>query len=442
MLLLLAASAAMADPAADTYVRLRERLDEFRIVGVEQGESIPAGWRDDNVGVIKWADATVALGWEIGVLATEYHLLAHRDHYTAMRDVAWTADDTLDELAAALASLDRIDRVAESAFPEPCSVSEDLNGFFIRDDVPYGFEERFEGLSIMQSDFEDGPFLKEESQDQAHHILLGLALVKRFVPPGTTVDGVDLNAQAVDAGRRIVHWMADHDWLIVNPACDDKPVDRGPDARPVSTGFAATLRFLTDGEEDLDAEAWAAIWNGFRDPNALPYYNSDNRHMAAATAAAGDGWGETTFEDLVAICEVYAWTAYPLLHVALHGETAGWEEHGDDLLNTSWLHLEELGEDEPRGFAEGPAPFGWTSWHRYIRPGERQYASQPGDLGKRWWGGDYLLLHNLTRIVSDPLPEAAAGDEATPEGCGCRTGGVAGVLPLLLVPLLARRRRV
>ena len=59
------------------YWFCRNRLiNDFMLVGDCQGCSIPAKNRGDaNQITLKWSDATIDLGWYIGVLATEYKLL-------------------------------------------------------------------------------------------------------------------------------------------------------------------------------------------------------------------------------------------------------------------------------------------------------------------------------------------------------------------------------
>ncbi|MGI8893151.1 MAG: hypothetical protein ACR2GN_06790 [Bacteroidia bacterium] len=61
---------------AAKYENYRTRLlQEFMIdVGPAAGMSIPASIRDTVSGFIYWGDATIDLGYYIGVLATEYHL--------------------------------------------------------------------------------------------------------------------------------------------------------------------------------------------------------------------------------------------------------------------------------------------------------------------------------------------------------------------------------
>src|SRR6185436_18955237 len=138
-----------------------------------------------------WGDGTIALGFYIGVLATEHYMLSNPAIFPgADEDDAGRLDRTLDELYHALFALERLDLNADASFPEPCTTDPSLNGFFIRDDVPADFNSHFPGISAIQSDFID-PVLtnKEESQDQVFHVQTGLALVVALVEDDLVVEG-------------------------------------------------------------------------------------------------------------------------------------------------------------------------------------------------------------------------------------------------------------
>lgn len=436
MLLVNAARAHASDPQAD---RLVARLDEFRVTGDGPGESLPAGWRHDGFGLMKWADATVAHGWYLAELATRRALVVRDGGDTAAVDA---------ELALALGALERLDRVAETGFPEPCTSAEALNGFFVRDDVPADFGARFDGIPFIQSDWTDpSVYLKEMSQDQVHHLLLGLAMVKRFVPADVTVDGRALSPWAVELGLRILEWVEHDGWRIRNPACDDKLVERGDSATQVATGFAAVYRFLTDGAADLpSATQWDDVWAllAAPPPGNPAYLNRDNLHMTSVTAAVGHGYGDDTLPVLVALTTPDEWVAYPLIDVALHGDVPGWQEHRDALLALARQQLDELPSDgEPYGPGEGEtAVHGWTSWHRYIRPIEQAYQGAANRDGQRYSGLDWLVLHHLVALVQDVGQDDDTDTTGPVDGCGCAHGASPGLgLVGLAAVAVARRRR-
>ena len=131
------------------YVYYKQRfLNNFIAVGNGLGESLPLDIRrlekkpttiGQNVHEFGIGDATVRLGWYIAVLATEYKLL---------NDQGLDTYQTRKELYYALEAFNRLYLNAESYFnlagtstPNQAISfsSDDLNGFFIRDDMPDNF---------------------------------------------------------------------------------------------------------------------------------------------------------------------------------------------------------------------------------------------------------------------------------------------------------------
>lgn len=473
-LLVGAAGSARAQTTAqnlEKYHALRARLlAEFTVVGDGPGESQPADVRDDGEGFIKWADSTIRLGWYLGVLATEHHIYTHPELYPGAAAVAPEA--TLDELYDALLALERLDRVADAAFPPPCSQTQALNGFFVRDDVPAGFHAHFPPATTTYSDFVD-PVLtnKEMSQDQVYHLLIGLALVKELIPAGVSVQGRELAPWAVQRAEGIIEHVARDDWVIMNPACD-RAVNRGEAAAGFSAGTRLAIGFITDGAylpEVLDV--WLDVWPQARDPAFLPYVDIDNLHMAMAIAAVGDGWGATTSEDLATLGEEPDWPLYALLHRALHGDAAaGWCRSGAAIDARARAMLDELplGADIASPWPDGPAVHGFTRSNRFMRGTDTSYSGEEGSDGYRYNGLDYLLLHNLHAIANPSSWEGGSGpgipqcpppgeggappdDPAADDaGCSCRAaparhhGGSpdhGGWLAATLVALACLRRR-
>jgi hypothetical protein len=66
------------------YWHYRARLiNHFLVIGPNQGESLPAGIRNQtNSSIADWGDGPVYLGYYIGVLATEYRLLLQNNKNT------------------------------------------------------------------------------------------------------------------------------------------------------------------------------------------------------------------------------------------------------------------------------------------------------------------------------------------------------------------------
>src|SRR5262245_38157238 len=232
----------------DKYYRLRQRLvNQFTSVGPNQGQSQPAPERMDNIAHMKWGDGTIALGFYLGVLATEHYLLTHPGRFPgADGGDPNRLQTTRNELYYALRALERLDSRADAAFPSPCTTNPALNGFFLRDDVPADFYTRFNGITSIESDFID-PVLtnKEESQDQVYHVQHGLALVVALVPEDVTVQGTALRGWAIQQERRIAQHFAHGDWIIRNPACGNRAVARGENAIGYSWGEAMAATYAT-----------------------------------------------------------------------------------------------------------------------------------------------------------------------------------------------------
>ncbi len=423
------------------YEKLRDRLDaEFVRVGDAPGKGQPAEERNDDQGFIRWADSTIRLGWYLGVLSTEYALYTNPELYPGA-GVGKSPTATLDELYFALRALERIDEVADASFPPPCTQTPALNGFFLRDDTPADFYQEFPPLTSVRSDFVDPEITnKEMSQDQVYHLLIGLALTKRFIPKDAVSNGRGLRDWAVEQATRIIQHVSKDGWVIKNPACADREVARGPLAQGFSGGTRLAMKFISDGAFVPDTTSnQIELWDAAADPFYAPYIDIDNLHMALAIASVGNGWGDATAEDIATLAEKGDWPVYPLLHRALHGEDApGWCKTGAAVNARAKQMLDELPANadiaSPR--PGGPAVHGFTQPHRFLRGPEHAYDGEPGSEGLRYPGLDFLLLHNLYAIAtpatwngsSGPgIPECAApGADGGTNGAASEESGACG----------------
>jgi hypothetical protein len=453
----------IADTALANYHRLRSRLtSEFTVVGDGPGESQPAPERMDNLGLMKWGDGTIALGFYLGVLATEHYMLAHPARYPGF---GGNLEATRDELYFALRALERLDEQADAAFPAPCSSQSALNGFFLRDDVPENFHQHFPGISVIQSDFIDPTLTnKEESQDQVYHVQHGLALVEALVPDDVVVRGRPVRAWAIEQATRITQHFAKADWIIRNPACDDRAVNRGENAIGFSYGETLAAAYVTDGAvTPTTAGLWSSIWDTLKSPSNPTYSDEDNLHMALAIMAVGDGYGDDTAQVIAELSTTQDWPLYPLLHRTLHPDNAGFCATASTINPRVREMLDELPADgEPSCPGATPAVHGFTTHNRFIRGKSQAYVGPAGCEGVRYHGLDYLLLHNLYAIATpltwngepdaDPcavLPEDPdepghpdgpdSPDPEAPAAGGCSAGGGASWL-FGLGFLLIRRR--
>jgi hypothetical protein len=407
------------------YQRLRQRLvTEFTSVGTGQGQSQPAPERMDGQGLMKWGDGTIALGFYMGMLATELYMMSHPAQFPgADGGDAGRIDRTRDELFDALLALERLDTSADAAFPAPCSTTPSLNGFFLRDDVPANFFTRFPGISTIQSDFIDPTLTnKEESQDQVYHVQHGLALVVALVPADVVVNGKPLRAWALEQAQRITKHFAKGDWIIRNPACGNRAVNRGENAIGFSYGETLAASYVTDGAFNPTTDGfWKSIWDTLRQTSNPAYDDEDNLHMALAIMAVGDGYGADTPQVIATLADTQDWPLYPLLHRVLHPASPGFCTTAPAINARVRTMLDELpGDGQPAcPGPSGPAPHGFTTHNRFIRGKSQAYVGPPGCEGVRYHGLDFMLLHNLYAIATpgtwngDPNADPCA---VTPDG--------------------------
>jgi hypothetical protein len=153
----------------EKYWKYREMLkNKFVKIGPFLGESIPMACRipgyayggtPDPTGTqLQWKDATITLGYYIVVLATEYKLLKNSDQ---------GIEPTLNELYYALAAINRLDLNAELYLSSGCNTAtpDDLNGFFLRDDVPYNFWQNWENDGPLYPNLLDDPNIPDDIGD-------------------------------------------------------------------------------------------------------------------------------------------------------------------------------------------------------------------------------------------------------------------------------------
>jgi hypothetical protein len=193
-------------------------------------------------GISIGADATLNLGWYIGVLATEYRMLKNHGAPTA---------EVERDLWNALEAYERLDRMAETLFVIDANntYSPSFNGFFLRDDVvpSLPFEDAnndgvpnfpevgcaggsYEGnIRENRTNFTTGgdPFsiriTKPEeyentpSIDQVLNLLMGLALVKACVDEGAIYNDEKILRKGQYIAHLIGSYARDHGWNMLMP---------------------------------------------------------------------------------------------------------------------------------------------------------------------------------------------------------------------------------
>ena len=434
-------------------VRLREQFISY---GTGTGDCIPADRIQKTFGPQKemagiWSDGTLKLGWYIGVLATEIHMLRHPSIYPGFGD-STDLHNAKAELYCALTAFERLDRFGEQKIWEYTAQGglkllgskgfhwPDSPGFFIRDDVAAATG-RALGLDSLRSDYAviddlarpaqtthpTLPFNKEMSQDQAIHMLLGLALARRLLPPNTTYKGVSLRDYAVNEARKIMDWVGrGSEWIIRDPVTPVirhygpipwfdpwhpadwdhlSPVRRGPDARPFSYGFSRAEKFIDGRQQGVSPSAralWLALQAGapaFQLIASLRNAQADNLHMIMALAAVGDSWGSSTGLSLQQLASYEDFLLYPILNQVLHYSPGSLD---GQLINDARNLLQSAPYAGPS--IGGPAwavnSHGWGSDNRFIRERKQQNQKGAAALLESFNGLDYMLLHNLFYIAA------------------------------------------
>ncbi len=282
------------------YWYYKSRLNnDFMKIGLGAGESMPFNQRGLDAlnkyavdSELKMGDGSATLGYYIAVLATEYKLLQANNQST---------DLVKHELFCALNAVNRLDYKAEGLWQFG---AENLNGFFIRDDVPSnllfqnyehfnyynngsivsnnnhlsrGFASQMQsGANKISSDWiervENNNYNSHiaESQDQAYNILFGLAFVNKFVPSYETDNNAvfgygsgetSLTQEARNISSRIINFIKDSKdlngnscnsstqtgWHIKNPTtCVEVPT--GDNATFFSYPLAETGCIIKSGQ--------------------------------------------------------------------------------------------------------------------------------------------------------------------------------------------------
>jgi hypothetical protein len=375
------------------YERYRKILKtRFLVVGREQGHSLPADNRDS--GRIHFGDATVFLGWYLGVLATEFYLLS-RGLITTQ---ALSPQKTLRELYFAINALRRlIDTAARCFRPSPVH----YKGFFIRDDVPKNLQDHFPGVNKVESDYLGANrFMKEESQDQLIHLLLGLALVKKFVPQKAIIQGENLVAEAQNLALDICSWPSITRWIIRNPYVDCKKVDRGPHAFFFSHPIVTALEHVIGQRSGLAATVnWLAklTWRYLMKYDLGCLYKATNLHLTLTVACLSDSWGRRSLEYILRLAKKFDWPVYPMISVVLFSNIRPQRKRAVPELK-SWAGP-ILRAAPKNGLSYQGSPAGWKASHKFLFDRKTQTEGRPDHTEKEFPGVDFMLLHNIYRIM-------------------------------------------
>lgn len=405
----------------------------FVSIGPDTGQSIPPSWRTpdtdcsndwsvqgcnvqplppNTLGALKWGDGTVWLGWYLATLGSEE---------AAFKALGVPTTETESDLFYALSAFDRLDRTAETYLGYPAN----LDGFFMRDDVPSGFvwadaahtkmryprsDNGLVGYSCVSTEancgtitVKDGYFI---SQDQIIEMMPGLALVSRMVPPGTVVQGMDLAQHAKEIVDRVVMYLKRNNWKIVGPDGTSPPNQWGGTALPYSNQIAKCANFITGNQlgtsdyRDLLSETAGAALTGAVDA-AWDVQTLNNQSMVLALETVSDGW---TVDKLVSRATDWDAPVFPMMNALLYGR--GMPPGIDDNVVEAMLTTAPCG-GPCYGTPGCVAVPGWSGEHRFKSP-----ESRDGDVYDRtgeFTGLDYMLLHNLYVALKHGKYEVASG---------------------------------
>lgn len=391
------------------YYRKRFRGDGtaefpgFISLGTAPGESIPASRREpwescathwsfagrcekpdlpDAHGMYNWGDGTIWHGEYLAMLALERAMFA---------DLGWPTQETDQDIALALAALDRVDEKAETFYP---GVAPARDGLFVRDDVPEDFhlkegayrfprEDGFAGYECASGDItceppkiDDGSFT---SQDQTIALLFGLALVNRLVPHDLVVRGVRITEDAREKVHRLVWFLRSHGWKVKDPNGDSPPDAWGGNAIGFSNAMAKVANAVvgdTLGVDDYrnfaSRTAGEASWAGLQ--VIWEATHGYNRSHALKLAAANGTWRPAKMAKM-AMGDGKDY--YALAYAALQGKTLP-EPYSDWRIESLLASAPCSGPCRGPGCNEVP---GWMGESRTMNPEQR--------FGSRHWRGEF-----------------------------------------------------
>jgi len=237
------------------YWKLRNDLrEDFTKIGSDPGESLPARsirpldcWDNinndgTNCGWFHYGDGMIRHGYYLGLLATEYRLL---------KDAGEDVTGTLNELYFAIQAVNRLDFKAEDVLGDNYGVDfdPDLNGFYLREDIPENFVQANWGNSRIEARCSDSPMYKTNnaahlddgsddgqgywalensyqnvpSLDQFSSLMLGFSLIHKLVdnvfvlPQGEPEpSGIYLITETSNIVDRMMYYIESRNWMMID----------------------------------------------------------------------------------------------------------------------------------------------------------------------------------------------------------------------------------
>ncbi len=405
-------------------------------IGSDQGESLPANEYASNEQFLKWSDTVIRQGWYLGVLATELELHRRSTAYSqAGAQFQITLAETENELKLAVNALERLQLpstnlqdyrlFAEYFLPNKIEPmldyqTENEYSFILRDDVNASIINKIPNVEKMESDFaplidvtSEAQLMKEESQDQVYHLLMGIAILKKFQGDS------DFTKSAEKVAGNVMGWIARHNWEIKNPALSQN-VSRGAYTEGMAYGAWYATKNLTGIELTrpslpiwtLSEKIWeniAILGNAITDLlNLLKLKGSlqdqvrDALAMILALSVNGTNWDSRTYRVVLDLAELNGnnWHIYPLLWSILHEDSTHIDELYDKI-RPMFMSLTEFQGNSPAA----AAPEGWRAPLRFIATREEQDKLDGTRLalGSVFSGLDFMLLYNAMAIAKPDM---------------------------------------
>lgn len=376
--------------------------ENFIYIGEGKSRSLPVIYRRDKDRLITFGDATIELGWYMGMLATEYYISSKKMYLPVSEYEPLDPAETLVELYYALKCFDRLDKIAEPFYS--LGAEGELNGFFIRDDADLNLKEKFTEMNVLWSGYrkhiEQNVVCCEPSQDQIYHLLLGMTLVKEYIPKGTKVKGVDLYELASQQALRMLELLRTNKWKIKNPVrlkTNGKAMNTriGYNAKPFAKGLKMIYYTFDDqlNEKIRTPLIGNIFWGTMRSRLNPVYWKNDNRHMALTVAALGNGFKRNTYRKLYKVSRNNDWYIYPLINSLLFPMNRSIKN--DPIMDKCEQILNVAPEEGIHGTFKKLVEHEWTTNNYFIRERDfRQYGAHYTENNK-YNGLDFLLFYNI-----------------------------------------------
>lgn len=399
----------------------------FVRLGLEQGQSLvilgrnPIGdcrndWHlnhsycdiHDGTGKIEWGDAMVYQGYYIATLALEY-----RNLLDANADVSATSE----ELYYALKAVERVDSMAEIAL----GLEPKLDGFYIRDDVPYDFyvDEKdannlkfkwseTEGYECVKSEFscretqgvDDGTFV---SQDQSLALMLGFSFVHKLVPNERYKFSEESFGEMVALyTHRIVDFMQKNKWRIYGPDGTKISNRWGGDCKGFSYAFRKFAEKIVDDKYADSYKKGGSRFLGRVVKGSFSWgFGLQARRNQWLILASLLGTGDWSAKQMAKRARKADRIMYALAYSVIH-----------DLPLHKSIKKKELFEFIETAPKDGPcfgtpncqAPDGWKSFDRWWRTKHKN--GNPYGLIFEYNGLDFMIFYNLYYyLYKDELPK-------------------------------------